>query len=65
MKRFLDQSHNCTILQGLLSVGVASSNSALPGKDHFDLVENLTDIESQLTQSVLQFITAHTLPCPP
>ncbi len=39
-------------------MGVASTNSAPPGKDHFDLVENLTDAASQLTQSILQFITA-------
>ena len=37
-------------------MGVASSNSTLPGRDHFDLIEKLTDPSYSLTQtSLLQY----------
>ena len=43
------------MFQGLALMGVASSNSTLAGRDHFDLLEKLTDPSYSLTQD---FITA-------
>ena len=55
----LIQQYFFSSVQGLLSVGVASSNSTLPGKDHFDILEGLSDISYSLSRSVVDFITAH------
>lgn len=51
--------HMCphTVVQGLLSVGVASTNSTHPDRDHFSLTEELTNTNDLLTQSIMEFIT--------
>ena len=43
-------------MQGLLSVGVASTCTALPGYDHF-IVSNILTQQSEFTQQVLNFIS--------
>ena len=45
-----------SLIQGLLSVGVASTNSIIPGKDHYNLVEGLDDADSKISQTFLQFL---------